>query len=254
MKNKPTLAVHKFTSCDGCQLVVLNLEEELLALAAAFDIVRFVEAMSGSQPGPWDVSLVEGSVTTEEEAARIRAIRAQSRYLAAIGACATAGGIQALREWVPLEALKQAVYPAPEVIAALPRSTPASAHVRVDLELPGCPIDKGQLKEALLSLARGRIPALPCHAVCLECKRRGNPCVVVAKGIPCLGPVTRTGCGALCPRFGRGCYGCFGPAEQSNFGAMREMLEGAGLSPEAITRQYRLFTPYHASRYDSIPR
>ena len=193
------LAVFKFASCDGCQLSVLNLEDDLLALGQALDIAYFPEASSGMKPGPYDIVLVEGSITTPDDAARILALREQAATLITIGACATAGGIQALRNWADVESFKRAVYPSPQYIQSLSTSTPISEHVRVDFELWGCPIDKGQLLRVITDLLAGVRPQLSADSVCMECKRRGNVCVMVAKGIPCLGPVTRTGCGAICP-------------------------------------------------------
>ena len=212
-QERPKLGVFKFASCDGCQLSILNLEEDLLALGQALDIAYFPEASSTMKPGPYDIALVEGSITTAEDAHRILAVRQQAKVLVTIGACATAGGIQALRNWDDVEAFKQAVYPSPQYIQSLSTSTPISDHVHVDFELWGCPIDKGQLLRVITDVAAGVQPRVPSDSVCLECKRRGNVCVLVAKGMPCLGPVTRTGCGAICPSMGRDCYGCFGPTE-----------------------------------------
>ncbi len=217
-RRRPRLGVFKFASCDGCQLSVLNLEDDLLALGEVLDIAYFPEASSGMKPGPYDIVLVEGSITTPEDAARILALREQAATLITIGACATAGGIQALRNWADVESFKRAVYPSPQYIQSLRTSTPISEHVRVDFELWGCPIDKGQLLRVITDLLAGVRPRLSADSVCIECKRRGNVCVMVARGVPCLGPVTRTGCGAICPSMGRDCYGCFGPTEGARTG------------------------------------
>ena len=217
---RPTLAVWKFSSCDGCQLSLLDCEDELLAIAEGLRIAYFPEATSGEVEGPYDVSLVEGSVTTPHDLERIQEVRAQSGLLVTIGACATAGGIQALRnfadvrEWIPL------VYASPDFISTLVTSTPIADHVQVDLELRGCPISKAQLVETVSALLNARKPRLPSTSVCMECKARGTPCVMVANGTPCLGPVTQAGCGAICPAYARGCYGCFGPAETPNYAAL----------------------------------
>src|ERR1019366_1240529 len=208
---RPKLAVWKFASCDGCQLTLLDCQDELLALAAQVDIAHFTEASSAAQPGPYDVSLVEGSVTTPGDAARIRHIRDQSRTLVTIGACATSGGVQALRNFADVAEFAAAVYPRPDYIETLATSTPIADHVPVDFELRGCPIDKRQLLELIAALLAGRKPRIPAQSVCYECKRRGNVCVMIAHRTPCLGPVTQAGCGAICPAFNRGCYGCFGP-------------------------------------------
>lgn len=217
-RQRPRLAVFKFASCDGCQLSIVNLEEDLLALGQALDIAYFPEASSDMQPGPYDIALVEGSITTAEDAHRILSVRRQTKVLITIGACATAGGIQALRNWADVEAFKRAVYPSPEYIQSLSTSTPISEHVHVDFELWGCPIDKNQLLRVITDLVIGVQPRVPADSVCLECKRRGNVCVLVAKRMPCLGPVTRAGCGAICPGMGRDCYGCFGPSEGARMG------------------------------------
>lgn len=217
-RQRPRLAVIKFASCDGCQLSMLNLDEDLLVLGQRLDIAYFPEASSDMKPGPYDIALVEGSITTAEDARRILDLRQQTKALITIGACATAGGIQALRNWADVEAFKEVVYPNPEYIQSLSTSTPISEHVHVDFELWGCPIDKNQLLRVITDLVVGVQPRLPADSVCLECKRRGNVCVLVAKGMPCLGPVTRTGCGAICPGMSRDCYGCFGPSEGARKG------------------------------------
>jgi coenzyme F420-reducing hydrogenase gamma subunit len=208
---RPTLAVWKFSSCDGCQLTLLNCEDELLALTGSVEIANFPEASRLVVPGPYDVSLVEGSIATHEDMERIKRVRAESRYLIAIGTCATAGGIQALRNVSP-DDLAPLVYPRPDYLDTLRTSTAIADHVTVDYELRGCPVDKRQLLEVLAAVIKGRRPAVQRHSVCLDCKRLGRTCVLVSGGIPCQGPYTQGGCGALCPSFGRGCFGCFGPA------------------------------------------
>ncbi len=251
--HRPKLGVFKFASCDGCQLSVLNLEDELLALGKAVDLAFFPEASSRFGEGPFDIALVEGSVTTPEDARRITHVREQARTLITIGACATAGGIQALRNWGDVEAFKQAVYPSAEYIASLSTSTPISEHVHVDFELWGCPIDKYQLLAVITDLLAGVIPRQPTESVCLECKRRGNVCVMVARAMPCLGPVTRTGCGAICPSMGRDCYGCFGPAEGFTEGAAyppntaslaRQFHQKLNLIPVDVVRRFRGINGY----------
>jgi len=210
---RPTLGVWKFASCDGCQLTLLDCEDELLALAATVDVVHFPEAGPVRPDGRYDLSIVEGSITTPEDAERIAEVRARSRRLVTIGACANGGGVQALRNFADVDGFLDLVYATPQYISTLRDSTPASAHVRVDFELQGCPPDKRQLLEVVSAFLNDRRPAVSGHSVCLECKRRGTVCVMVAHGTPCLGPLTHAGCGALCPSYNRGCYGCFGPAE-----------------------------------------
>lgn len=218
--SKPTVAVYKFSSCDGCQLSILNLENELLDLAGAVEIAYFLEARRRTLPGPYDIALVEGSITTPHELERIQEIRKQATTLVALGTCATAGGIQALRNFTNLNDLAMAVYEHPEYLHALPKSSPLSEYVKVDFDLWGCPVNKYQLVEVLQAILQKRRPNLPTQSVCLDCKRRGIVCMIVAHGVPCLGPATRTGCGVLCPANGRGCYGCFGPAPSADMKAV----------------------------------
>ena len=239
--SRPKLAVWKFASCDGCQLSILDCEEELLALAAEVDIAYFLEASSAVVEGPYDLSIVEGSMTTPHDVQRIHEIRGQSRFLVPIGACATAGGIQALRNFSDVRDFMAAVYASPEYIDTLTTSTPVVEHVRVDFELQGCPPSKEQLIEVIRAFATGVKPRIPSESVCMECKRRGNVCVLVAHGTPCLGPVTHAGCGALCPTYHRGCYGCFGPMETPNMQALSGRLRGLGDSDADLIRRYRMF-------------
>jgi coenzyme F420-reducing hydrogenase gamma subunit len=239
--DRPSLAVWKFASCDGCQLTLLDCEDELLGLTERVHIAHFLEATSAVTPGPYDVSLVEGSVTTPSDVERILQIRAQSGLLVTIGACATAGGIQALRDGADVAEFRSVVYARPEYIETLATSTPIAAHVPVDLELRGCPIDRRQLLEVLTALLAGRRPAIAQHSVCQECKRRGTTCVLVASGTACLGPVTQAGCGAICPAYGRGCYGCFGPMPGANTAALEPVLRATGLGTLGLGRLYRTF-------------
>ena len=241
MTAKPKLAVWKFASCDGCQLSLLDCEDELLALADTVEIAYFLEASSGTVEGPYELSLVEGSVTTAADAERIQRVRSASKALVTIGACATAGGIQALRNFGDVDAFARVVYASPEYVSTLATSTPISAHVRVDFELHGCPIDKRQLLEVISAFLRGRRPGIPSTSVCTECKRRGTVCVMVAHGTPCLGPVTHAGCGALCPAYNRGCYGCFGPMETPNTVSLTRQLKVLGMDERGVERVFRTF-------------
>jgi coenzyme F420-reducing hydrogenase gamma subunit len=243
-KEKPKLAVFKFASCDGCQLSLLDAEDELLAVVGAVEVAYFVEARRQTLAGPYDVSLVEGSITTPEEVERIHEVRRQSKFLVTIGACATAGGIQSLRNWANVADFIQIVYANPAYINTLSTSTPVSEHVPVDFELRGCPINKAQLLELVTSLLIGRQPRLPAYSVCLECKRRGTACVMVSQGIACLGPVTQAGCGAICPAYNRGCYGCYGPIEGANGEVLGQQFLSLGASPAEVVRLFRTFNGY----------
>lgn len=239
--NRPKLAVWKFASCDGCQLSLLDCEDELLAVAGAVEIAYFPEATRNKVRGPYDISLVEGSITTPHDAERIHQVRRASRMLIAIGACATAGGIQALRNYSDVKTLVRAVYARPDYIETLSKSTPIADHVFVDFELRGCPINKAQLLEVVSAYLQGRKPNVPRYSVCMECKRRGIACVMVSRGEPCLGPVTQAGCDALCPSYHRGCFGCYGPAETPNASALSGQLVEHGQSEAQVGRLFMTF-------------
>jgi len=239
---RPKIAVWKFASCDGCQMGILDLEDELMALSGEVEIAHFLEASREISRGPYDVSLVEGSITTPDDAGRIRRVRRISKSLIAIGACATSGGIQALRNFCRIEEFLTLVYARPDYIRTLEQSSPVSDYVPVDFELRGCPVDKAQIREVLSSMLNGRRPAVPAHSLCVECKILGVPCVMVAQGIPCLGPVTQAGCGSLCPTYRRGCYGCFGPRETANTDSLsRWWRRELGVSEGGILRAFRNF-------------
>ncbi len=252
-ETKPSLAVWKFASCDGCQLTLLDCEDELLAVAEQLDIAYFLEASSATVDGPYDLSLVEGSITTAEDRERIQEVRAKSRSLITIGACATSGGIQALRNFGDASELMRIVYATPAFVSALDQSTPISDHVAVDFELRGCPIDRHQLLEVIGAYLMGRKPAVPTHSVCEECKAANNVCVMVADGVACLGPVTQAGCGALCPAFKRGCFGCFGPTETPNMPAMVGALRAQGMLDDDIRRLVHTFNAWSEPNRSAVP-
>ena len=241
VRGRPRLAVFKFASCDGCQLSLLDCEDELLAVADAVEIAYFPEASSRMLPGPYDIALVEGSITTAHDARRIQEVRSHARIVVTIGACATSGGIQSLKNWADHEDYLRCVYARPEYISTLATSTPIADHIKVDFELRGCPISRHQLLDVITALVHGRRPRLPAHSVCLDCKRRGTVCVEVAQGIPCLGPVTHSGCNAICPAFDRGCYGCFGPVAQSNCHSLTDQYLSMGVRTETLLPLLRNF-------------
>ena len=242
---KPKLAVWKFASCDGCQLTLLDCEDELLAIAGEVEIANFAEASRAVVKGPYDLSLVEGSITTPHDEERIHRIRRASKHLVTIGACATSGGIQALRNFKDVKEFKRIVYATPAYIETLSKSTPIADHVFVDFELRGCPINKHQLIEVISAFLNDRKPNTPSHSVCVECKLRGTVCVMVAHGTPCLGPVTHAGCSAICPAYNRGCYGCYGPKETPNTASLAGWFNGwLGVSEPDIVRSFRSFNAY----------
>jgi sulfhydrogenase subunit delta len=243
-KRKPRLAVWKFASCDGCQLSLLDCEDELLAVTGKVDIAYFPEASGVVLRGPYDISLVEGSITTPHDAERIHQVRRASRFLITIGACATAGGIQALRNFKDVKEFTSIVYAAPEYIETLNKSTPIADHVRVDFELRGCPINKHQLVEVISAFLNQRKPNVSPQSVCVECKQRGVVCGLVAHGPPCLGPVTHAGCGALCPSYHRGCYGCYGPKETPNTASLSRKWIELGMKDEELLWLFRSFNAF----------
>jgi coenzyme F420-reducing hydrogenase gamma subunit len=242
--SKKKLAVFKLASCDGCQLSLLDCEDELLAIAGAVEISNFLEASRDVQKGPYDLSLIEGSITTPHDAERIHKIRRDSKFLVTIGACATAGGIQALRNFADVKEFTSIVYANPQYISTLAKSTPVSGHVLVDFELRGCPISKAQLVEVVGAYLFGRKPNIPKHSLCVECKRKGVVCVMVAHGTPCLGPVTQAGCGVICPSYNRGCYACFGPMETPNTAGLSDVWRALGVDDGGIMRAYRGFNAF----------
>jgi sulfhydrogenase subunit delta len=244
MERKPKLAIWKFASCDGCQLSLLDCEDELLTVAGEIEIANFPEASRAVVKGPYDLSLVEGSITTPHDEERIHHIRRVSKYLVTIGACATAGGIQALRNFQDVKEFISIVYASPQYIKTLNKSTPIADHIPVDFELHGCPINKVQLLEVINAFLHQRKPNIPSYSVCIECKRRGNVCVMVAHGTPCLGPVTHAGCGAICPSYHRGCYGCFGPQETPNTISLSREWKKLGASEHELIRVFRTFNAY----------
>ena len=241
---KPKLAVWKFSSCDGCQLSLLDCEDELLTVVGAVDIANFPEASRAVAKGPYDVSLVEGSITTPHDAERIHQVRRDSKFLVTIGACATAGGIQALRNFKDVKDFTSIVYASPQYIDTLNKSTPIADHVFVDFQLRGCPINKFQLLEVLNAFLNGRKPNIPTYSVCVECKRKGNVCGLVAHGPPCLGPVTQAGCNALCPTYHRGCFGCYGPKETPNTGSLSRSWMNLGMQEQEILWLFRNYNAY----------
>jgi coenzyme F420-reducing hydrogenase gamma subunit len=239
---KPKLAVHKFSSCDGCQLALLNLGEPLLELPKLVDIVHFAEAGPLDPEAKADVALVEGSISTPHDIDRLKQVRANSTYLVSIGACATAGGLQALANFADRDAWMAQIYARPDYIDALQTSTSIATHVKVDLEIPGCPVNSRQVLKALRDLLSGVAPSREKQPLCLECKRKGVVCTLVASGEPCMGPVTIAGCGALCTALGRGCYSCYGPATTVNDSALAERFSSLGMDSEAAARRFHLIT------------
>ncbi len=242
LRKPPKLAIWKFSSCDGCQLSLLDCEDELLAASNLVEIAYFPEATKAQGSGPYDISLVEGSITTEEEATRIQEIRQKSRWLIAIGACATAGGIQALRNFASLEDYKNLVYAQPEAIHALEKVRPLADLVKVDFSLRGCPISKKQLLALFQHWFFGGRLFVTDQPLCAECKRGLHRCLWVQGGQPCLGPVTQAGCEGLCPGHNRPCFGCYGPKPDANLPALVHAWQERGIPQSQINQLLAGFT------------
>lgn len=238
MMSKLTVAIHKLTSCSGCQLAFLNQGKALLTLLDYIDFKHFVEAGLYEPDAKVDLSFIEGSVSTPEDLKRLQEARQNSKLLVSIGACATSGGVQALRNLAGADTWKQSVYPHPEFIKTLDTSTPIAEHVHIDYELWGCPITVESIRHFVSQLQLGTLPKTEMEKLCLECKRKQNVCVVITKQAPCLGPVTRSGCGALCPEFGKACYGCYGPSESPNAQSLANRFSGLGLVSEEVAQRF----------------
>lgn len=250
---KPTVAVHKFTSCDGCQLAFINMGEVLLQLADAVDIVHFAEVGPVNPDANVDIAFIEGSVSTPEQLEQVKAIRNSSQFLITIGACATTGGIQALRNVAKTKDWVAAIYAKPEYIETLDTSTAIAEHVKVDFEIPGCPVNSQQVLSAIKSLLHQVKPTARADSVCLECKRQGNVCVLVTQATPCMGPVTHSGCGALCPAAKRDCYACYGPKENANTASLVRQFKAFGLSEAEIQRRFQFITN-NAPEFRHVPK
>lgn len=243
---RPKVSIHKFSSCDGCQLAFLNLGNDLITLTNLIDVKHFAEAgfVDDNLPevgGVVDIAFIEGSISTGAELERIKKIRENSRLLITIGACATSGGIQALRNMFDANAWIEGIYAKPEYIDSLKTVSPIKDHVTVDFEVWGCPVSSDQIIEVIRSLLSGVMPIDSTEKVCAECKRSQTVCRMVVNGEACMGPVTKAGCGAICPTYGRACYACYGPSSDSNSTALNNRFQGLGLLPEEVARKYLLF-------------
>lgn len=242
---RPKIAVHKFSSCDGCQLALINDAVSLLQLATMVDVVHFAEAGPLDEFAEVDLAIIEGSVNTKHDIHRLETIREKAKYIMAVGACAITGGIQALRNYQSAQGLlnwQHDVYPQDtDVIIEqdLATAKPIKDYVAVDFEMPGCPISSPQILHAIRSILFGVEPEKNVDPVCVSCKHAGVTCVMVAKGEPCLGPVVANGCEALCPKLGRGCYGCYGASKYANMDAMTTKLKELGLNDLQIKEKFK---------------
>lgn len=240
---KPKLGIFSLTGCGGDQLMILNMENELLDLLSYFDIKDFQEGSSYHEDVELDIALVEGSVSTETDLKRLKEIREKSKTLIALGDCAIGGCVQAMRngQMSMAERMKK-VYGVEEDYYDVLEPKGLSAHVKVDLEIPGCPIEKTEIFRAITSLLHGDLPETIDYPVCVECKLNGYPCVLVEKGMPCLGPLTTAGCDARCPGLGLDCIGCRGPIpDEANAAAELDVLLEKGYDEKYIINRLRFF-------------
>jgi len=236
---KPRVAFFSLACCEGCQLQVLNCEEELLDLLNIIDIVKFREAMTESSDD-YDIAFIEGTVTRPYDAERVKKIRERAKVLVALGACAATGGVNMIKNSQDLEDVRKYVYGKKWQVHDTYAARPLEAVVKVDYSIHGCPIDRQDFLEIVKSLVLGRTPNSPKYAVCVECRLKENVCVL-DKDMPCLGPVTRAGCDALCPSMGNSCEGCRGLVENPNVEATKDFLADKGLAVDDILRQFSLF-------------
>jgi len=240
---KPKLGFFDFTGCEGCQLEVLNFDNELVELLKQVDIVNFREAMS-EKGEDYEIAFIDGAITSESEIPRIEEIRKQAKILVAMGSCACLGGVNCLKNFRPMEENLKIVCgdfacdytwyydtsPARPIQSAVP----------VDYYLPGCPMNRYEFLKLVKSLLLGKKFELPNYSVCVECKQAGNVCAF-DKGEICLGPVTRAGCEAICVSNGRRCWGCRGLVSDPNINSEKEILQKHGLTVEGILKQFRIF-------------
>ncbi len=241
--NKPKIAFFDFTSCEGCQLNKLNLENELPDILRHVELVEFREAMD-DKADYYDIAFIEGSLSTPSCINRIHDIRRRSNILVALGACATIGGINSMKNLQPIETVRETVYGEEKYRFPTLPAIPVSAVVKVDYEIRGCPMSIPEFLRVLKALLMGKAPNLPDSAVCVECKLRENECLY-DRGIVCLGPVTVGGCEAICPSFGQFCTGCRGLVPNPNKDAMLDILTQHGLSLEDAQKRFLLFNSYN---------
>jgi sulfhydrogenase subunit delta len=238
---KPRIAIFDFSCCEGCQLQIVNLEEELLDLLGGADVVEWREAMS-DQSRDYDIAIIEGSITRAEDEERLWMIRGRAKILVAIGACATIGGINKLKNNFNLDEVKKCVYGKNASMPHLETSMTRAVDevVQVDYKIHGCPIHRPEFVYVMKCLLMGKKPETPQWPVCVECKAKGNPCLWDYEQV-CLGPIIRAGCGARCPSAGFRCFGCRGYIDAPNVTAAKDVIERYGLKVEDLKSKMVLF-------------
>lgn len=239
--SKPKLAIFDFTCCEGCQLQIVNLEEEILNLISLVNPVEWREAMS-EHIGNYDIALIEGSITRPEDEEKLRRIRKRAKILVALGSCASTGGVNKLKNNFDLQEVKHCVYGQAADMPHL-HTAPTKAIdevVQVDYKIYGCPIDRREFAYIVRCLALGKSPEIPDYPVCVECKLQENICRYEYDEI-CLGPVTRAGCGARCPSCATWCFGCRGHIEEPNLSAAKEIMVSYGKTFQDLKNRMNIF-------------
>ena len=239
---KPRIAFFDFASCEGCQLQVINLEEDLLQVVGAVEVVSFREAMKGHSDD-YDIAFVEGSITRKSDEERLNGIRRCAKVLVALGSCAALGGINCLKNYHDQEYVRKLVYGDKALLYETYPARPLKAVVPVDFEIPGCPINRNEFAMVVKAFLLGKKPEIPNFPVCVECKMAENICVF-EQGMTCMGPVTRAGCGACCVTEGSFCWGCRGLVDDPNADSQREVLATHGLSVRDVLGKFRLYTGF----------
>ena len=239
---KPRVAFFDFASCEGCQLQVVNLEEDLLKVLAVVDIASFREATK-DHSDDYDIAFVEGSITRPADESRLKGIRSNAKVLVALGSCAALGGINCLKNFQPQEDVRKFVYGDKAFQYDTYPARPLKAVVPVNFEIPGCPVNRGEFATVVKDLLLGKKPRIPNYPVCVECKMAENICVF-EKGMTCMGPVTRAGCSACCVLEGSFCWGCRGLVDDPNVDSEREILAKHGLSVQDVLGRFRLYSGF----------
>jgi len=234
------VAVYKFTGCAGCQMEFLRLEDELLELTKKIEFVYFMMIQNRDELERYDICFVEGSVSTPRELEEIKMIRANTRTLVAFGDCAVTGCVPSIRNWLSQSEAEKVVYKDTSPIRSF-KVGGIGEYVPVDLTLPGCPPHKNMILEAITASLLEIRPDLRMHSVCVECKLRENVCILTSLGKACMGPVTRAGCGAICPTYGRECEGCYGPMSDASPASLAAEFHKLGVSSQDLVRKFRKY-------------
>ncbi len=248
-KKKPAIGIFSFTGCDGCQLELINREEILLDLAKEVDIIHFPLTQENNNDGPYDIAIVEGGITKKEDIQKIKDVREKSKCLIAIGSCAIYGGVPAMKNFLRDDEPELTVYSKTGFVDSIPAAG-IGKYVKVDFNLRGCPPNKDEFIEVVKQVLLGKTPKESSSPVCVECKQNKNPCFLLEKEF-CLGPLTYSGCDAICINNGVPCEGCRGPLDDANIAAEVKLLKTFGMTEEDVKEKARLFSAT-AKKYEEI--